>query len=556
MTGHRVSAGALAALVLTAAVSASALEAAAFLRGGATAGFAAVVWAVVGGLCVVLSLLVALREFLAQLAQRQLWLAAVAGFAVLFCGWGLTTLEVTSLNHEATQQVADALAKLEGPDFGHVELSFLGYPNRQYTVAAVPSLLMGRSITALRLGFAGPFVLAVLLFGVGLTRWLEHETQHPEFLAGFATLTLFTVPYVVVSVRDYEQVLTPITYTLFATGWLLLTVAEQRLAWLVPTAWFGAMLGSAYTPALASWGLLLVALVWLAFAWRREPGTPLVLASVWLYVATIGTSFLIVRDDLLTRPGRGLSVQDVLPDLIEGGRVLFLMSERSFTGGLLALPVLAYVVVAALFCLGIRHAVVAWWFLATVVVSVTLAGYAEPPPHLSIKRAITALPPVLAGVTLVATSFTTGAQRFGRFRRVALFGLVMAIGWGGLVAYEERTPRRAFDFLIPDLTDHLEAHGLGPQADLTLGIQSTEGDLTNLPDFLRYLMPNARVVHNRTPTPEDLRGRHVVVYFDLERRTSVRAHWPDLEEASFAYTLPAGGRQMVRGSRLTAGVVQ
>jgi hypothetical protein len=50
---------------------------------------------------------------------------------------------------------------------------------------------------------------------------------------------------------------------------------------------------------------------------------------------------------------------------------------------------------------------------------------------------------------------------------------------------------------------------------------------------------------------EDIADASLVVSTDLGRREEVLAMWPALETGPFAYTVPNGGRQMLRGVRIT-----
>lgn len=536
-------------LVLAGSVCVAGLEVAAFVFGGVAAELAALLWAISGIACVILSVVIVLAEAAAELRRRQAWITALAVLSIGFTGWGLTDLEITAMNHEATQEVGAALEKLGGPGFGYTETSFLGYPNRQYMVASAPTLLGGRSVTSLRLGFAAPFVLGVLVFAVGLSRSIDGLSDNPRFWSGLAGLSLFTFPYVVMAVRDFEQVITPLTYTLLATGWLLLVLAERRLLWALPFAWFGAMLGAAYTPALSPWVLLLLALGWGTLRWRREAGAALVLAGVWLYVAVVGCAFLSVRTDVLTHASRDLQLDEVSARLLDGGELLLSLVGQGFAGVLMTLPLLLYLATAVPFANGWKHAVVGWWFLATVAVSVVLPGYASPPADLAIKRAITALPPVLAAIVVVLAGRPLGSGVSAALRRAAIGAVFVAVAVGGLVAFERHTPNRAFDFLLPDLAGVLSDNRVPVDAPMIIGIYSSEGDFASLGDFCRYLHPNARVLREAAPRPEDLDGRHAIVYMDSDRSTEVMEMWPALDPAPFAYELPAGGREMVRGTR-------
>jgi hypothetical protein len=91
----------------------------------------------------------------------------LAGLSYLiFAGTG--GVEHVNLNGEAAQQVAGGLNLSASPDLGYTEVGFVGYPGRQYVVAAVPSMLLGRGIWPLRLGYAIPVWAGMLVCYCGL----------------------------------------------------------------------------------------------------------------------------------------------------------------------------------------------------------------------------------------------------------------------------------------------------------------------------------------------------------------------------------------------------
>ena len=58
-------------------------------------------------------------------------------------------------------------------DWNYTGTAFLGYPNRQYLIAALPAVFLGRSITALHLGFAYPFLIGLVMLFAEIKNWLK-----------------------------------------------------------------------------------------------------------------------------------------------------------------------------------------------------------------------------------------------------------------------------------------------------------------------------------------------------------------------------------------------
>jgi hypothetical protein len=150
----------------TVAISAAVvgLEALAYLVHGPFEWTAARLWALGGCGFVGLGVVAIARAVAGSVRDRcltSLIMVLALGFVAL---WGISGVDHVQIQHEATQQIADGLEASQQPGWGYTGIGFLGYPNRQYLVTAVPSLPR-RGLPALRLGFALPFCSAFVLAG-------------------------------------------------------------------------------------------------------------------------------------------------------------------------------------------------------------------------------------------------------------------------------------------------------------------------------------------------------------------------------------------------------
>ena len=180
----------------------------------------------------------------------SLVMVLLVGFAAL---WGIGGVEHVQLQHEATQEVAWGLEALATPSWFYTRVGHIGYPGRQYLIVAAPSLVLGRGLVGLRLGFALVFLFGVLLFWSGArAAWGDRLRGHDA--AAMAALSVVAFPYAVKHLHWYEQTTLPLAFTLAAAGWLMITLRRPTVLNWLGLAWIGALLGTSYTPALGSWG--------------------------------------------------------------------------------------------------------------------------------------------------------------------------------------------------------------------------------------------------------------------------------------------------------------
>jgi hypothetical protein len=148
------------------------LELAAWKLQGVFTIVAAWIWLAGMAFLVVSTIGFSLADFIDDLKKREfVGPVLMIGFIVL-AFWGAGMLGPRWLDYESAQELAAGMKNLGSPDLGYMSRAFWGYPSRQYTFLALPSLVMAlgcfliyfkdsRIGNALRLGLASGFLGAM-----------------------------------------------------------------------------------------------------------------------------------------------------------------------------------------------------------------------------------------------------------------------------------------------------------------------------------------------------------------------------------------------------------
>ena len=159
----------------------SILELLAYRCGGMFSIIASRLWLATALLCLVLFAAATLQTLADDLRNRHwLLLAGFVSLLFLFCS-KIGNLDYSDISFEATLQAAAGLTSFEAKDLNYTGVAFLDYANRQYILNALPSLLFGRSILTLHLGFALPFLAGMILWYLELRAWLREKAIREEY---------------------------------------------------------------------------------------------------------------------------------------------------------------------------------------------------------------------------------------------------------------------------------------------------------------------------------------------------------------------------------------
>lgn len=395
----------------------SVLELFAYLRKGIFSVMAFRLWLLSGAVCLVLFFLDAGKQVVSDIKYRKVFLPVgfllVLGIFVALVG----NLSFSDISFEATQQAAEGLSSLQVPDGRYTQTGFLGYPNRQYILNALPAALFGRNILTLQLGFALPFLIGVTALFLELRAWLREKNWWEE-TALLPIASLLTLPYLAEYYRFYEQTLSPVAFGMLGVALLMRLYRKTDLWGVFAITWVGCMCCCMYTPALAFFGFLTVFLV--LCGWEklhRQKGvekteqeevppretiarTKALEETVLLAaaVACMCAFFLAGRIAGGNADIGGIREGVSLADVTWRAWIAFFFDLNGQFFGIHLGTVLLYIVLSLTGRLGLRNFLTAGWMLLTVSLARLFAGYTTYSQALENQRDMVILPVVVTAV--------------------------------------------------------------------------------------------------------------------------------------------------------------
>lgn len=397
-----------------------------------------------------------------------------------------------SLHHESTQELAQALSQWrDTPDRGFLGTALFGYPSRQFIVPALPSLLLGRSLFSLHLGFAACLLITLTIFARGLLDRFGGERDGDLLAATVLTL----IPHLYFFnhfMSFFEQSILPFLFGLAVVG-IALSIGDRStrgLPWLLGIA--SLMLVHCYTPALALFGLVEAALVLLALS--RPPAgwggraTPLLIAA---FGALSFAASLRYRGDLILFGDK--SVGELWADLELAIRHVLVvpLGADNLVSNFLLFAVVLTVAAGLAFAAGWRGFAVAAWVCGVFVASIVSQGFCFYAIPMRVHRTLVAFPVLFA---LMATLWRTRVSSWSESRKVlaltAALGLGIGLAYQSIYLAQRDSPRNAvfLEWLQPGLAEAAPAGAVALFMELPRG----DGRFENLADFTQYLLPSIR----------------------------------------------------------------
>lgn len=381
------------------------LETLAYVYGGIFARSAAIVWFMLGGLYLTLSLMYVIKTIFHEVHKFYFGALFVLGFLILVIlfGTGFNTL----INRESTIQLSEAFHNIQQYDFGYTKTGFIGYPSRQYYIYALPSILLGKQIWSLNLGFVYPLFLGCMLFYAGIKTLSVAKNAHHHYIPLILTLSIFLFPYVLPFSLHFEQSIMPLAMSLHAISWVIKARFKPHILDFLCLMWIGTTLGTMYTPAYASWLLMIIACA--TFCITSFQRRLFNISAAWTISGVVTAIYGILALQSMIKVENGLELNTLLDSstrILSGFSVFFsLHSTRIFIGPLLYLPIIVYILSSLIGKNGRYHMALMLWICAVVISSVIMRGYANPPPELAIHRSMIIIPPLLIGFYLWIVQF-------------------------------------------------------------------------------------------------------------------------------------------------------
>ena len=420
--------------------------------------------------------------------------AALNALLLFFIG----NISFSDVNADACQQLAAGLDSFKKADLNYTGKAFLGYPNRQYVLAALPALLFGRKIWTLQAGFGLLFIIAVNLLVNELRRYLREKELREEYayVAGFA----FPVfPFITEYYMNFEQAFTPVALSAVLCALYLRLCRKPDVFTFVALSWTGCFLSGSYTPALALLGLFALFLI-LRIIYYLLNGTPFLSELPLLCTGLIinaGCFFIAGFKSRADRVGETREKGKILKTAFDAWKDFFGDKNVAFFG-VFGAVVIIYMLLSLLLRLKIYDFAVSVWVLGVVFASEYMKGYTSYDKAWMLQRNMIVIPVL---ITSVFTAFVRFLKKHGiEIKQFVLWTVIAAFLFIGIGNFMK--PHRSFayfkyvqpmKYLISDIYDSLEEYGL-KETDSFAVVMYTDNSLqSNLRDYASFFFPNAKI---------------------------------------------------------------
>jgi len=426
------------------------------------------------------------------------------------------------INGEATMQLSDALGLFHQLNsLGIYTLAFLDgtYPDRQYALASLPTYFFGPSLITCRIGYALLYLGAYWSFLATLRRYLQsREAPEPLLLVSYAGMMVALAIYPLIAARQFEQITMPLASTFyFLAGALLFTTRRTPYSafWIM---WAFGFFPYCYTAAIASWGLALLILLYLAF----RPGYRVAVIALIYGILALSLSLWMQYQHGLS--GKLALGQDPRYTALDW-TWRYLTGSRAVAGSdesIIPQPLVLGILLALYLSWrsrDYRFFVVCVWALATIAAALGFRGYCWRAPEADVSRAMGIMPPLSLGVVLCLAFHAKDWFMAELPRRIILVFLVISmvfmIGNSLTIPFLRREIR--YD-PVEFPTDYDEATYMISTMVNTPGLDPIQRVYIVPPlDFnaessLNYFAPGSIIIRGNPPPGEKLPGTYIFSY--------------------------------------------
>lgn len=471
-----------------------------------------IIWTVYFTVC---SLLMIIKTLWQDVKGKNLW-----GIFALLVVTILVSIKLYSfplnISGETTQQLASALQNTKIQDLNYTKYSFLGYPSRQYLLAIWPTVFFGISITSYRVGYLFPFLFGIFLFYAGIRKYYTNYSSITS-IAGLGILAVISFPVMPILLRTFEQITFPISFSLQAIGWLLIVLRKFNFHNILAFLWTLTTLSTTYTPALASWTLLIVMLAIIALKGLSKRNW----LSLYIIILCIVTAFLFFTSSLqgrtdikLMQNGKTIKqTAEKIPEVFSyflDKNVNMYDNQVLFLGKLMFLPIIIYLLGSLFGIWGIKHFALTLWIVATIITSGLVEGYANPPIHFGIHRSVVVLPFLLLGLIDIIS-----------YKNLKLPSKIILLFFIIFILYDIFNVYSIYDkanansdvrsIVLRETLKTTKEFSIPQETPIQLGIFTQYPQPQYFPDHLKYFYPNAKLIPTND-CPKELINVPTVIY--------------------------------------------
>lgn len=495
----------------------SALEIFAYTMHGVFSVLASRIW-LLGGIVTFLYIVIFfVGSLVSDFKEKKYFEAISVLLLIVFLSVFIGNVDLSEINPDAAQQAAAGLNSFSAGDWNYTGKAFLGYPNRQYIITAIPVLLFGRSIKALHMGFALPFILGLMILYSSLRKWAQ-KSGTDTIIPVLFLYALFVFPFVAEYYTNFEQAIYPISFTMIIIGFYLLILMSPNIISLICLAWIGCLLSNFYTPALATLGLVIVFIALLILLLLKRPDllpfsvhSPEHTAKALIFteiniIAFFTSTLLEKRQDRITELQSDIKIFKFSYNVIRD----FLTDKNARFLGMFGIIVIIYIFAGLTLQLKKRDFLLSLWILGVFVASFLFIGYTSYQPEWIMQRALVVIPVVLTGITL---NIFDWLKKYNISIKHGL-ATVIIISFACTGIYNFRQGNQSFtyfNFIQPmkyvfnDLEKTFKDNGISNEDEFNLILYTDNVLMKNPADYCKFFYPNANVyVPEYGQLPDDI----------------------------------------------------
>lgn len=489
------------------------LEISAYKQQGIFSVIASRIWLFTGIFLITMFVCLSISIIIKDIKTRKFKCLFVYLLLFVFLYTMIGNLNYADINADAAQQTAAGITAMKSTDWNYTGTAFLGYPARQYIIAALPSLLLGRSIYAFHLGFAFPFLIGLTLIYFELRKWLENSGLKEEY-ALLPVYSIVAFRFIAEYYLNFEQAITPVALTMICSALLLKMIRQPDTITAIALSWCGCLCVDSYTPVLAYLGLLgcliLIYSIYLLKTNYSEIKTNHIHAKIFpvfkcflgieitflfFFIATI----LGNRGDRITETRTDISISTFFLDTWKD----FFTDKNAIFLGMFSGIILLYLLLAISFRLKFYDFIIACWTLMVVFLSQYMVGYTSYEKQWILQRNMIIIP-----VLVLAFSFATGRMLIQKQLIIENHTLIAGLLVLGLTSYWGfGQPHQSFTYFqyvqpmkyaISCTEDILKEKQCTVNAPFNLVLITDNALQSNIYDYASYFFPNAAALSSST----------------------------------------------------------
>lgn len=511
----------------------SILELLAYKQKGIFSIIASRIWLISAMILILLFLFYAIASLINDIKVQKY--SIISGFGLLlvaFCSF-IGNLGYSDINADATQQIAAGLDSFHLADMNYTGVAFLGYANRQYVLAAIPSALFGRNVPALHLGFAYPFLIGLWLLFLELRQYLK-EHNIPEKYALIPIYAFPCFPFISEYYMNFEQAITPVALTMIGIALFMRFCRKQDFISSAALAWIGCFGCGSYTPALASVGLLLCfySIYLVKFLLQKQNdhqknrtqnkwyASIVIAASMINIIAFFLATVSVGRSDRIMSFRKDTSL---FKCMTKAWTEFFGNANANFLG-LFTGIILLYLLLSLFGKLTFQDFAISAWVLGVIFLSSYLAGYTTYDKSWILQRNMIIIPVLTIRIFIIVCRFLKRKNRF--MNKPGLLTLLVIFSMIGVWTFNQ--PHQSFKYFryiqpmkyaIECAVESMDEIHKNNTDEFNIVLCTDNPLQTNISDYTQYFFPNAHAISCPVSDYPDIPDNHLFTIYISENKS-------------------------------------